>query len=133
MQVKAAPKKVSSKATKSKEAKPAPVATKETDTVADKPIVPIVVAPVAEEKKETTSKTAAAKPKSKDAKDAVNGDKPVSAGRGAMKHGSVLPKIVLQNEDGEDVDVSTLAGERGVVFFLYPRVSLRVCCEVLLR
>lgn len=68
------------------------------------------------------------KPKSKDSA----GDKAAtaSANRGVLQLGSGLPKIVLKNEDGEDVDVSTLGGERGVVIFLYPRV--RVCVIVCL-
>ncbi len=61
---------------------------------------------------------AADKPESKEE---ANG-KPPSASRGVLQLGSGLPKITLQNEDGEDVDVSTLTGERGVVIFLYPRV-----------
>ncbi|BEI93441.1 uncharacterized protein CcaverHIS019_0510690 [Cutaneotrichosporon cavernicola] len=63
------------------------------------------------------------KPKSKDE---TNG-KPPSASRGALQLGSDLPKITLQNEDGEDVDVSTLTGERGVVIFLYPRADTPGC------
>ncbi|BEJ10685.1 hypothetical protein CspHIS471_0101070 [Cutaneotrichosporon sp. HIS471] len=63
------------------------------------------------------------KPKSKDE---TNG-KPPSASRGALQLGSGLPKITLQNEDGEDVDVSTLTGERGVVIFLYPRADTPGC------
>lgn len=40
-----------------------------------------------------------------------------------IKVGKKLPKIVLKDEEGEDVEVGKLAGERGVVIFLYPKVS----------
>lgn len=43
--------------------------------------------------------------------------------RGVLKLGQTLPPIVLEDNTGAEVDVSTLAGERGVVLFLYPRVS----------
>jgi peroxiredoxin Q/BCP len=94
--------------------------------------------------KEPKSKEAKSKPKSKEdkmdedkpaeaeaadkpePKDEANG-KPPSASRGVLQLGSGLPKITLQNEDGEDVDVSTLAGERGVVIFLYPRADTPGC------
>lgn len=101
--------------TKSKDSKAA--ASKE----ADKPAEDKVAEPkLAEAKPASTKEEEKEKSTSKDA---TNGEKPASANRGVLKLGSGLPKIVLQNEDGEDVDVSTLAGERGVVFFLYPRVS----------
>lgn len=31
--------------------------------------------------------------------------------------------MTLKDEEGEDVEISNLAGERGVVIFLYPKVS----------
>ena len=40
-----------------------------------------------------------------------------------MKIGDKLPKIVLRDHKGEEVDVSLLAGEKGLVLFLYPKVS----------
>lgn len=48
---------------------------------------------------------------------------PSSGGRGALKEGQGLPKITLEDEDGNEVDVSGLAAEKGVVIFLYPKVS----------
>lgn len=63
----------------------------------------------AEDKKKAASK--AAKPVSK----------PVSTA-GGLKEGQKLPKITLQDNEGNDVDVSTLAGDKGVVIFLYPKV-----------
>jgi peroxiredoxin Q/BCP len=42
-----------------------------------------------------------------------------------MKLGDKLPKVTLKDEEGEEVDVAGLAGERGAVLFLYPKVSLR--------
>ncbi|WVQ71230.1 hypothetical protein IAR50_000755 [Cryptococcus sp. DSM 104548] len=44
-----------------------------------------------------------------------------------LKLGDKLPNIKLKNEDGELVDVSTLAGEKGVVFFLYPKADTPGC------
>lgn len=40
-----------------------------------------------------------------------------------LKMGDRLPSIKLKDEEGNTVDVSTLAGEKGVVFFLYPKVG----------
>ena len=37
--------------------------------------------------------------------------------------GDSLPALKLQDNEGKEVDVSALAGEKGVVFFLYPKVS----------
>ncbi|CAK9785222.1 thioredoxin-like protein [Cutaneotrichosporon oleaginosum] len=73
------------------------------------------------EDKADEDKSAEDKPKSSD------NNKPPSASRGALQLGSTLPKLTLQNEDGEDVDVSTLTGERGVVIFLYPRADTPGC------
>lgn len=85
-----------------------------------------------------SSKKADAKPKSK-SKEEKPASKPKSAtkpkpaskaepksepaSRGQMKLGSVLPKITVLNDVGEEVDVASLAAEKGVVVFLYPRVS----------
>lgn len=40
-----------------------------------------------------------------------------------LAQGDKLPKIKLEDEEGGEIDVSTLAGEEGVVIFLYPKVS----------
>lgn len=40
-----------------------------------------------------------------------------------LKMGDKLPSIKLNDEEGNTVDVSTLIGEKGVVFFLYPKVG----------
>ncbi|GMK59687.1 hypothetical protein CspeluHIS016_0802930 [Cutaneotrichosporon spelunceum] len=132
---------VSSTAAKEEPAKPA-------EKKASKPKEPKSAEPkpkVAYKSKEPTSKEPKSKTKPKDektdegkhaedkpaedkatSKDETNG-KPPSASRGVLQLGSVLPKITLQNEDGEDVDVSTLAGERGVVIFVYPRADTPGC------
>lgn len=39
--------------------------------------------------------------------------------------GDVLPSYMLKNEKGEDVDVASLATEKGVVFFLVPKADTR--------
>lgn len=39
--------------------------------------------------------------------------------------GETLPSFVLKNEKDEDVDVATLAREKGVVFFLVPKADTR--------
>ena len=46
----------------------------------------------------------------------------------ALQHidiGDVLPSYTLKNEKGEDVDVATLAAEKGVIFFLVPKADTR--------
>ena len=90
-------------------------------------------------KAKTNSKAAPAPaPKSKSKTDAATEQKkaaeekkaeaPASAkadtgAKGALKKGDKLPKITLQDNTGADVDVSGLAGEKGVVIFLYPKVG----------
>ncbi|OWZ55619.1 peroxiredoxin Q/BCP [Cryptococcus neoformans var. grubii Br795] len=44
-----------------------------------------------------------------------------------LKKGDRLPSIKLKDEEGNTVDVSTLAGEKGVVFFLYPKADTPGC------
>lgn len=39
--------------------------------------------------------------------------------------GGVLPTLTLKNEKGEDVEVSSLAAEKGVVIFLIPKADTR--------
>lgn len=39
--------------------------------------------------------------------------------------GDALPSLTLQNEKGEDVEVSTLAAEKGVILFLVPKADTR--------
>jgi len=41
--------------------------------------------------------------------------------------GDSLPSLNLKNEKGEEVDVSTLATEKGVVFFLVPKADTPGC------
>lgn len=42
-----------------------------------------------------------------------------------LEKGDTLPSITLENEDGEEVDVSGLStGGKGVVIFVYPKVCL---------
>jgi hypothetical protein len=40
-----------------------------------------------------------------------------------MQLGDKLPKISLRDNEGNPVDVAGLAGAKGVVIFLYPKVS----------
>jgi peroxiredoxin len=40
--------------------------------------------------------------------------------------GDVLPSFTLKNEKGEDVDVSKLAAEKGVILFLVPKADTRM-------
>lgn len=47
-----------------------------------------------------------------------------SGGKGILKLGDKLPKIVLLDHKEVEVDVGSLAGEKGIVIFLYPKV----CC-----
>ncbi|KAF9802746.1 hypothetical protein IEO21_09828 [Rhodonia placenta] len=41
--------------------------------------------------------------------------------------GDALPSLTLQNEKGEDVEVSTLAAEKGVILFLVPKADTPGC------
>ncbi|EIN04621.1 peroxiredoxin Q, partial [Punctularia strigosozonata HHB-11173 SS5] len=43
--------------------------------------------------------------------------------------GDLLPSLTVQNEKGEDVDVSTLASEKGVVLFLVPKADTPGCTQ----
>jgi len=88
--------------------------------------------PASKEKPASKKDSAAAeKPASKPAskKEApASKDKPTSkkaetASSAPLALGDKLPKITLQDNTGADVDVSTIAGEKGVVIFLYPKVS----------
>ncbi|WWD09320.1 hypothetical protein V865_007443 [Kwoniella europaea PYCC6329] len=79
--------------------------------------------------KEATSKKADTKSKEKEEKKA---EAPASAkadtgSKGALKLGDKLPKITLKDNEGDDVDVSQLAGEKGVVVFLYPKADTPGC------
>jgi peroxiredoxin Q/BCP len=45
--------------------------------------------------------------------------------------GDKLPKIKLEDQEGAEVDVSTLVSDdTGIVIFLYPKVSLHRCSSV---
>jgi len=43
----------------------------------------------------------------------------------AIDIGDSLPSLTLKNERDEDIDVSTLTAEKGVVFFLVPKADTR--------
>ncbi|WVQ62282.1 uncharacterized protein L199_000421 [Kwoniella botswanensis] len=85
----------------------------------------------------TTSK--ASEPKSSKKEDTKSKEKeekkaeaPASAkadtgSKGALKLGDKPPKITLKDNEGNDVDVSQLAGEKGVVVFLYPKADTPGC------
>ena len=58
--------------------------------------------------------------------------KPKSSSNSKLQKGDNLPSIKLENEDGEEVDVSTLTGgEKGVVIFVYPKVRSILFNEIL--
>jgi peroxiredoxin len=40
--------------------------------------------------------------------------------------GDSLPSLTLKNEQDEDVEISTLAAEKGVILFLVPKADTRV-------
>ena len=62
-------------------------------------------------------------PKAEDEKEKVK-PKPKSSSNSKLQKGDNLPSIKLENEDGEEIDVSTLTGGgKGVVIFVYPKVS----------
>ena len=51
--------------------------------------------------------------------------------------GDSLPELTLKNEKGEDVEISKLAAEKGVVLFLVPKADTRtfplaVLCAIML-
>ncbi|KAI9639093.1 AhpC-TSA-domain-containing protein [Dioszegia hungarica] len=74
----------------------------------------------AADKKELASK------KEKEA-EAPQGADPETDGKKVMKLGDKLPKVTLKDEEGEDVEVTGLAGERGAVLFLYPKANTPGC------
>lgn len=39
--------------------------------------------------------------------------------------GDSLPSLIIKNEKGEDIDVATLALEKGVILFLVPKADTR--------
>jgi len=41
--------------------------------------------------------------------------------------GDALPSLTLKNEKGDDVDVATLAADKGVIFFLVPKADTPGC------
>lgn len=107
-----------SKAPKSKE--PAAEPEPEAEPVAEPETAEPAVEEPKEDKKASSKKSSkgADKPASKDKKPPSS-----SGGRGALKEGQTLPKLTIEDNTGAEVDVSTLAGEKGVVIFLYPKVS----------
>lgn len=48
---------------------------------------------------------------------------PEAPSGGILKLGDTLPSLKLQNEQGKDVELSSLADKKGVVLFLYPKVN----------
>jgi hypothetical protein len=57
--------------------------------------------------------------------------KPKSSSTSKLQEGDKLPSIKLENEDGEEVDVSTLTGGgKGIVIFVYPKVGPIVLDEI---
>ncbi|WWC66419.1 uncharacterized protein I206_100321 [Kwoniella pini CBS 10737] len=85
----------------------------------------------AEEPKSKSTKTASKKEDSK-AEAEKKEEAPASAkadtgSKGALKVGDKLPKITLKDNEGTDIDVSSLAGDKGVVIFLYPKADTPGC------
>ncbi|KAL7418241.1 thioredoxin-like protein [Mrakia frigida] len=72
------------------------------------------------------SKKAAAPKKAKDAEKDAEAAMP-SPAISKLEVGDVLPELTLQNEKGEDVDVSKIAGEKGLVLFVYPKADTPGC------
>ncbi|KAH9923512.1 AhpC-TSA-domain-containing protein [Fomitopsis serialis] len=52
---------------------------------------------------------------------------PEAAKLATIDVGDVLPSLTLKNEKGEDVDVATLAADKGVIFFLVPKADTPGC------
>ncbi|RSH81956.1 uncharacterized protein EHS24_008155 [Apiotrichum porosum] len=111
-----------SKAPKSKE--PAAEPEPEAEPVAEPETAEPAVEEPKEDKKASSKKSSkgADKPASKDKKPPSS-----SGGRGALKEGQTLPKLTIEDNTGAEVDVSTLAGEKGVVIFLYPKADTPGC------
>ncbi|RXK36020.1 peroxiredoxin Q/BCP [Tremella mesenterica] len=83
-------------------------------------------------KKPKTTSTKSTNGKNKSAEEEKKAEAPKSAKsdtgpRGALKKGDKLPKMVLQDNTGGDVEVSKLAEEEGVVIFLYPKADTPGC------
>lgn len=49
--------------------------------------------------------------------------KPSTGGGKVLKLGDKLPALKLKTNEGKEVDVGSLAGDKGVVLFLYPKVG----------
>jgi peroxiredoxin Q/BCP len=64
--------------------------------------------------------------------DVAPGDEPnpPTAKLPPVEVGEKLPSFVLKNEKDEDVDVSTLTGEKGLVLFLVPKADTRASLQV---
>jgi peroxiredoxin len=41
--------------------------------------------------------------------------------------GDVLPSLTLKNEKGDDVEIASLAADKGVVIFAVPKADTRSC------
>lgn len=80
-------------------------------------------APKAKEAKEDNKKEDKDAAEAKPAAAAAAPVKAPSSKGAPLKLGQGLPKIKLEDNTGAEVDVSTLAAEKGVVIFLYPKVS----------
>ncbi|KAK8865863.1 hypothetical protein IAR55_001011 [Kwoniella newhampshirensis] len=77
--------------------------------------------------KATTSTVKSASAKKEKELEAPGSAEPETSTRGQLKKGDKLPKIKLNDNTGTEVDVSTLAGEKGVIFFLYPKADTPGC------
>ncbi|KAI0371986.1 AhpC-TSA-domain-containing protein [Pilatotrama ljubarskyi] len=61
------------------------------------------------------------------AEDSGNASNDVAPALSPINVGDVLPSYTLKNEKDEDVDVATLAANRGVVIFLVPKADTPGC------
>ena len=55
----------------------------------------------------------------------IDEDAEAKAEEVALVVGALLPQMKVKNEKGEDIEVSTLAAETGVVIFIAPKADTR--------
>ncbi|WWC86157.1 uncharacterized protein L201_001030 [Kwoniella dendrophila CBS 6074] len=78
-------------------------------------------------KKDTDEEAKSSAAKKEKEEEAPADAEPDTGSKGQLKKGDTLPKITLKDNAGADVDVSGLAGEKGVVIFLYPKADTPGC------
>ncbi|KAI0782768.1 thioredoxin-like protein [Abortiporus biennis] len=83
--------------------------------------------PASEEGKEAPVKKSRASAKKSAEKVEEEEESSSSKDIGKIDVGDSLPSVTLKNEEGEDVDVSTLTEEKGLVLFLVPKANTPGC------